>query len=89
MLVKLTEEGVVILCIYVNDACLFGLKKSVLKAKEAIASLFKVKDLGLLQEYMGVTVERSSQGEVLLSQPKIIARLEKYFQKEVSTMKKY
>ena len=50
LLIKQTEEGVVILCIHVDDACLFGPKKGVLKAKEAIASLFKVKDVGPLQE---------------------------------------
>ena len=43
--------------------------------------------MGPLQEYVGVTVERPSQGEVLLSQPDIIARLERYFGKEVSSMR--
>ena len=67
LLVKQTEEDVVILCIYVNDICLFGPRKSLLKAKEAIASLFKVKDVGPLQEYVGVTIECPNQGKVLLS----------------------
>ena len=56
LLIKRTKEGVVILCIYVDDACLFGPKKGVMEAKEAIASLFNVKDVGPLQEYVGVTV---------------------------------
>ena len=34
-------------------------------------------------------VEQPNQGELLLSQPDIIARLERYFGKEVSNLKKY
>ena len=60
-----------------------------MEAKKAIASLFKVKDVGPLQEYVGVTVERPSQDELLLSQPDIIARLDRYFGEEVSGLKKY
>lgn len=86
---KCTDEGVVILCIYVDDACLFGPKRSVLEAKEAIAKLFKVKDVGALQEYVGVTVERPSKDDILISQPDITARLERYFGNEVAKLKEY
>ena len=76
LLVKRTDKGVVILCVYVDNACLFGPRKSVLKTKEEIALLFKVKDVGALQEYVSITVERPNQGELLLSQPDIIARVD-------------
>ena len=88
LLAKRTDEGIIALCIYVDDACLFGPKKSVMEAKEEIAKLFKVKDVGPLEEYVGVTVDRKDE-EIHISQPDIIARLERYFGHEVQGLKEY
>ena len=76
LLVNHTKEGAVIVCIYVDDTGLFGLRKSVFQAKEAIARLFKVNDVGPLQEYVSVTIERPNHRELLLSQPDRVRNLE-------------
>ena len=59
-----------------------------MEAKEEIARLFKVKDVGPLEEYVGVTVDRKDE-EIHISQPDIIARLERYFGHEVQGLKEY
>ena len=88
LLYKKDDKGTVILCIYVDDACIFGNVEAVQKAKKDISDLFKVKDVGDLIEYVGVTVEKRN-GHILLSQPDIISRLERYFGKDVEHLKEY
>ena len=50
--------------------------------------LFKVKNVGSLEEYVGVTVERRGD-KMMISQPDIITRLEQYFGQEVQDLKEY
>ena len=88
LLVKKTNNGIIAICIYVDDACLFGTKETVLTTKDEISRLFKVKDVGLLQEYVGVTVKREND-ELMLSQPDTITRLRRYFGRDVEKMKEY
>jgi hypothetical protein len=89
LLVKKTDNGIIVLCIYVDDACLLGPKDIVLEMKNAISRLFKVKDVGPLQEYVGVTVTKINDDELTISQPDIIQRLRRYFGRETGQMKEY
>ena len=59
-----------------------------MKTKDKIGRLLKVKEVGPLEEYMGVTVETKGN-EMMISQPDIIARLEQYFGQEVQHLKVY
>ena len=66
------EKDIITLCIYVDDAYLFGHKNSAIEAKEEIiGKLFKAKDVGLLQEYIGVAVD-SKNHYILIHQPDTI-----------------
>eukprot|EP00957_Ditylum_brightwellii_P134685 10267752-Ditylum_brightwellii.AAC.1 len=88
LLIRKDTDGTVIICTYVDDAALIGDQKAIDKAKEQLEQEFRVKKLGSLTEYVGVTVRRD--GDTLyLSQPDVIDRMERYFKEEVSNMKKF
>ena len=63
-------------------------RSSVLQAKEAITQLFKVKDGEPYKSMFKLLLSIPIKTIFLLSQPDIIARLDWYFGKEVSNLKK-
>ena len=65
-----------LLILYVDDACIISHDKR--KIQSEILSLKKDYDLtdeGELQDYIGTRFERSSDGSVTLTQPRMIERL--------------
>ena len=82
LLLKRDDKGTVILCICIDDACLFGNLAAVHQAKADISSLFNAKDVGDLKEHVGVAIEKTNDS-IGLSQPGIIAHLEWHFAKDV------
>ena len=68
-------KGKVILVLYVDDAAIFSPDKSAIDS--VIASLkedFVLTDEGELKDYIGVHIEHLSDGQILLSQPRMIDR---------------
>lgn len=58
--------------IHVYDALVIGTRQAVLGAKAAFANMFDIKDLGKARHFLGMSIQRDSQGGYALSQPKYV-----------------
>ena len=64
--VKDTENGYVILCLYVDDMLIVGSNERMIKStKDMLKSRFDMKDMGLADVILGIKITRTSEGLVL------------------------
>ena len=69
--VFVNDEGVVLLIIYVDDIALFAKEpKAIQAAKDELMSAYKMRDLGQLNTFIGIQIERLPNGNVFLHQTK-------------------
>ena len=61
------KEGLVILCIYVDDVCCIGEQNAITIAIRDIESIYSIKKVGELSEFIGVTIT-IKENVMLLSQ---------------------
>ena len=66
---KVVEDELVILLLYVDDLSLTGNEKQFMESKNKLAEEFKMKDLGLMHYFIGLEVWKSSE-EIFLNQGK-------------------
>ena len=90
LLFRENEDGIVILCIYVDDILIVGSSRGIEAAKRDLASRFSVKPIGKLQEYIGFKVIRAGrERRLLFCQTDLVLRLEKDFGYELENVRKY
>ena len=73
---KVVEDELVILLLYVDDLSLTGNEKQIMESKKKLAEEFEMKELGLLHYFLGLEVWKSSE-EIFLNQvfvPKNVSR---------------
>jgi hypothetical protein len=66
LLKRVSNDGVVYLCIYVDDVLLVGNKNGIVNAKQDIGNKFKIKDVGELNDYVGCMVIKEKQKKMCL-----------------------
>lgn len=63
---KSTQNGYVIVCLYVNDMLMLGSNNDMIKStNRTLTSKFHMKDLGVADVILGIKISRSAQGLVL------------------------
>ena len=73
--------------IYINDMLIVGKTKAIENAIQVLQQSFEVKKPTTLEDYLGVQVITSKNGEwACLGQPTIIKKLEKMFTDDVQTL---
>ena len=82
------KNGTVILCIYVNDICCIGEEKAITKAIKEIEKIYNIKQVGELNEFVGIRI-LTDNNEIYLTQPESIKRLENIFGEEMTKMRRY
>lgn len=76
MFVKTDARGVVFALVHVDDTIIASEDPEMVRAiKAAIAKVFKVRDLGEAQVFLGMEIRREKSGELLLSQHRYIEQL--------------
>ena len=86
--VKETENGYVILCLYVDDMLIVGSDDDMIKStKNMLKSKFDMKDMGLADVILGIKISRVSNG-LILSQTHYVDKILGKFNKEDNTMSK-
>jgi hypothetical protein len=81
-------NGTVILCICVDDVCCVGDRSAVKIAIEEIEAIYNIKRVGELDEYVGVTVKKKSNGSIVMSQPDTITKIKEKFGDELKDLKR-
>ena len=90
VLIREDEEGVIVLCIYVDDALMVGDPRAIKKTVNQLQSKVSLKDVGLLSEYVGCTVVRDqNKKKIWMWQPDLITKLEKVFHDKINTLQVY
>ena len=80
------ENGIIIICIYVDDVLQIGDKLAIEKFSEEIKNIFTVKSAGSLDDYLGCEIKFDDKGAII-HQPHIIKKLENKFEKLVREKK--
>ena len=78
LMMKINKTGIVILCIYVDDVCCFGTPKAIEQTIKQIESIYSIKRVGDLSEFIGVNIELRNE-EIYLSQQDTVKCLKKKF----------
>ena len=82
--VKDTENGYVILCLYVDDMLIVGSDDKIIKStKDMLKSRFDMKDMGLVGVILGIKISRTSDG-LELSQLHYVGKILEIFNKDDS-----
>ena len=63
--VKDTNNGYVIVCLYVDDMLILGSNNYIITIKKMLSSKFNMKDLGVADFILGIKISRTSGGLVL------------------------
>ena len=74
IMIRHNKNGIVILCIYVDDVCLMGDDAAIEEAINDIESEFKIRREGPLKDYLGCIIEFSND-EATIHQPHILKKL--------------
>ena len=70
------ERGnMLIVGVYVDDIILAGNESSIQRVKAALASAFDIKDLGKLNYFLGIKIERNLNNSIWIGQPAYIENL--------------
>ena len=75
---KVVEDELVILLLYVDELSLRGNAKQVMQSKKKLAEDFEMKYLGLMPYFLGLEVWKSSEG-IFLNQGKYVVEILKRF----------
>ena len=82
--VKNTNNGYVIVCLYVDDMLILGSNNYIITTiKKMLFSKFNMKDLGVVDVILGIKISRTSGG-LILSQSHYIEKLLDKFDKDES-----
>ena len=82
--VKNTENGYIILCLYVDDMLIVGSDDDIIKStKRMLNSSFDMKDVGLADVILGIKISKSSNS-LILSQSHYVDKILEKFNKNDS-----
>ena len=80
--IKNTENGYVILCLYVDDMLIVGSNDRMVKStKDMLNSRFDMKDMGLAEVILGIKITRTANG-LILDQSHYVDKLLEKFSKD-------
>jgi Reverse transcriptase (RNA-dependent DNA polymerase) len=88
LLMREDDNGTVYMGLYVDDLLMIGNQEALDQAVKDLQGEFKIKDLGTINEYVGVTVEKD-KNMITLNQPDIIAKMENKFSDKICNLKVY
>jgi Reverse transcriptase (RNA-dependent DNA polymerase) len=57
LMMRVTNIGITILCIYVDDICVFGIQEAVNLAIQRIQLIYSIKKVGALSEFISVNIK--------------------------------
>ena len=82
------ESGKVFLIVYVDDCFVLGDKSAVKKALNDIEKFFSITRNEAIEDFIGCRIEKDGD-KVLLSQPDLIKKMIKKFEKKIENLKEY
>lgn len=89
LMIRKSEKGTVILCIYVDDVLMIGDKEAINSATEDIMKEFSIRKEGKLYDYLGCIINFDENNETgTIHQPYTLQKLENKFNKLVENIRK-
>ena len=88
LLMKENENGVIIICLYIDDTLCVGNAEAIRKFKKEIKKYFVTKEEGFATEYVGCMIKRA-KGRIYSHQSDLIKKIERHFGKELENIRDY
>ena len=88
LLMKNNDDGVVIVCIYIDDTLCVGDQSAIDTFKRDIQKFFSTKEEGKMEDYVGCQVSRNGD-KMWMYQQDLINKIRKHFKDDVREMRKY
>jgi hypothetical protein len=82
-MMRINEVGILILCIYVGNVCVFGVQEAVNLAIKQIESIYSINRARSLTEFIGINIEIKNDN-LYLGQVDTLKRLENKFQEDIA-----
>ena len=72
LLKQTNDKGTVMVCVYVDNTMCVGDRPAIDSLKSELKEYFSIKDEGEMEEYVGCTVCREKNGQILMQQPHLL-----------------
>ena len=79
LLIRTTNEGAVIVCVYINDTLCVGDKEAIEEFKIELKHHFLIKEEGEMQKYVGCKVKKIGSKSLIMYQDDLFNKIEKIF----------
>ena len=89
LLMRTTEKGTVIVCVYIDDTLCLGKKEAISDFKNELKKHFAIKEEGEMKEYVGCKVTRTGKKSLIMYQDDLIKKMDRIFGDEVRKMQSY
>ena len=89
LLMRTTEKGTVIVCVYIDDTLCLGEKEVISEFKNELKKHFAIKEEGEMKEYVGCKVSKTGKKSLIMYQDDLIKKMDRIFGDEVRKMQSY
>ena len=89
LLKRSNKFGNIVVCVYVDDNMCIGNRKAIDVFKDELKKYFSIKDEGKMEEYVGCSVYRKGNGNLVMHQPHLLKKIEREFGKEMESVRTY
>ena len=84
-----TDQGIVVVCVYIDDTLCTGDKNTIQEFKDEIKTHFAIKEEGEMKEYVGCKVKMTGKKSLIMYQDDLINKIEKNFGELTKNMQEY
>ena len=72
-----TNQGTVVVCVYIDDTLCTGKKRAIQEFKDEIKIHFAIKEEGEMKEYIGCKVKKTGKKSLIMYQDDLISKIER------------
>ena len=87
LLMRQTDIGTVVICVYIDDTLCAGNKVALDNFKKELRNFFATKEEGTMDEYVGCQIKRIHKNCIIMHQADLLKKLERAFKNDIKDLK--
>ena len=87
LLMRESESGTVVICVYIDDTLCAGPKKALDIFKAELKNFFATKEEGKMDEYVGCQIKRINRDCLVMHQKELMKKLERIFNDDIQALR--
>ena len=87
LLMRESESGTVVICVYIDDTLCAGPKKALDIFKAELRNFFATKEEGKMDEYVGCQIKRINRDCLVMHQKELMKKLERIFNDDIQALR--